>query len=73
MTNSTTTNNDAKLGEEGTGTFLLPGETAGDVTHAEYRKRIERHYQLLHPRDTRTFAAGQAAIRRIKADLLSND
>jgi hypothetical protein len=63
----------AEPGELGTGTFLLPGEAPSDLKPGVLRARIIQHYTRIHFRKTREFAAGQAALRKIKADLLSND
>ncbi len=60
----------AEPGELGTGTFLLPGEGPSDLAPGVLRQRIVEHYTRIHFKKTREFAAGQAALRKIKADLL---
>ena len=62
----------AEPGELGTGTFLLPGEAPSDLKPGVLRARIRQHYAAIHFKKTREFAAGQAAIRRIKAELLES-
>ena len=62
----------AEPGEPGTGTFLLPGEAPSDLKPGVLRQRIRQHYAMIHFKKTREFAAGQAAIRRIKAELLDS-
>ncbi len=64
---------EAESGELGTGTFLLPGERPSDLAPGVIRKRIIQHYTRLHFMKTRTFAAGQAALRRIKAELAESE
>ena len=64
---------DAEPGELGTGTFLLPGEAPSDLKPGVLRQRIREHYGRIHFKKTREFAAGQAALRAIKAELQSHD
>ena len=63
---------DAEPGELGTGTFLLPGEAPSDLLPGVLRARIRQHYAAIHFKKTREFAAGQAALRKIKAELLGS-
>ena len=63
----------AEPGELGTGTFLLPGEAPSDLLPGVLRQRIREHYAAIHFKKTREFSAGQAAIRRIKAELLESE